>query len=141
MEFSGTSCVEAPSGDGENKVFKGDISEYVPPSKAFNGSPLPAGERPCSLISHSMPFMICSLLSFRVLSVASLPPTATRPHTHSLSANTCSSPNTTSWVTLSYLCTCSCLCLVPEFFPFLLGDFLGFFKSMPLYCTQPGDTI
>lgn len=49
------------------------------------GSPLSTGEMLCSLIRHSRSSKICSLLSFQVSSVASLPPTVILPRTpHSL---------------------------------------------------------
>lgn len=69
--------------------------------------------------------MICSPRSFQGLSVA-------LPHTHSLSTSTCSSPNATPWVTRSYLCTCSCPHLVPDFLPLLLDHLLSFLQIYPI---------
>lgn len=76
--------------------------------------------------------MICSLLSFQVLSVASLLLTVTPLHIYSLSRGTCCSPNTTSWVTFSYLCMCSCSHLVPDFLLSLPAYFLGLLQIYPI---------
>lgn len=76
--------------------------------------------------------MICSPRSFQGLSAGSRLPTAALPHTHSLSTSACSFPNATPWVTLSYLCTCSCPHLVPDFLPFLLAYLLHFLKIYPI---------
>lgn len=113
------------SGEGENKVFKRKTFEYVPYFKAFNGSPLPAGGRPCSLMRHARPFMICSLLSFGLLFVDSLLPTVSLLHTHSLAVRA--------------VALASVWCLVS--FPgcWVISQVSS--KSIPLHCTPPGDTI
>lgn len=93
--FSGASCVQAL---GKEKTR---YSEEIHLNTSFSGSPLPQGEGPHSGMKQSRSFLICSLLSAQISSVASLVPTDTLLHIYSLSRSSCCSPSVISWVTFS----------------------------------------
>lgn len=92
--------------------------------------PGPAGERPCSLMSHARPFTVCSLLSPQVSSVSSPPPCPALTPSQYLPFPQRSPPTPGDAVVLSH--TLLPLSLAPDFLPCLLGYFLGLLPVCPI---------